>query len=79
MFNKGPTRRSKFNAYFVVGLFIAVCLPGYSYGSKSFKRKLEKIYTNGWAVKVKGGFGNAKSVAERHGFAKVEKVCVTFI
>ncbi|CAB3995406.1 Neuroendocrine convertase 1, partial [Paramuricea clavata] len=43
-------------------------------GSKSFKRKREKIYTNGWAVKVKGGFKNAKIVAKRHGFAKVEKI-----
>ena len=39
------------------------------------ERKREKIYTNGWAVKVSGGIGKAKIVAKQHGFEKVEKVC----
>ena len=38
------------------------------------RKTREKIYTNGWAVKVNGGFENAKIVAKRHGFEKVEKV-----
>lgn len=35
----------------------------------------EKIYTNGWAVKLIGGIENAEIVAQNYGFSKVEKVC----
>jgi hypothetical protein len=73
MVNTGPARRPKFKSSFL-GFLIVIWLVSYTTGSKSFKRKRERIYTNGWAVKVKGGFENAKIVAKRHGFAKVEKV-----
>ena len=73
MVNTGSAPRPQFNSFFL-GFLIVLSLVCSSSGSKSFQRKREKIYTNGWAVKIQGGFENAKIVAKRHGFAKVEKV-----
>jgi hypothetical protein len=73
MFNTGPAPRPQFNS-FLLGFLIILWLVCYTSESKGLHKKRDKIYTNGWAVKVRGGFGNAKIVAKRHGFAKVEKV-----
>ncbi len=74
MVNTGPAGRPKLKLT-LLGFYIVLCsFICYTSGSKSFQRRREKIYTNGWAVKVTGGFENAKIVAKRHGFAKVEKV-----
>ena len=34
----------------------------------------EKVYTNGWAIRVEGGIEAAKRIARSHGFDKVESV-----
>lgn len=34
----------------------------------------EKVYTNGWAIRVEGGIEAAKRIARSHGFEKVEPV-----
>lgn len=73
MVKTGPAARPKFETFFF-GFFIVLWLVCYTTEADSLKRKREKIYTNGWAVKVKGGFENAKIVAKQHGFGKVEKV-----
>lgn len=58
---------------FLFSLVILILLCRASEGSRCSER--EKIYTNGWAVKVSGGLAKAKIVARQHGFEKVEKVC----
>ena len=37
-------------------------------------RGLEKVYTNGWAVKILGGIEAARTLAREHGFDSVERV-----
>ena len=39
--------------------------------------RTEKIFTNGWAVKVEGGIQVAKKLAKDYGFEKVEPVRYT--
>ncbi|XP_078374046.1 LOW QUALITY PROTEIN: neuroendocrine convertase 1-like [Oculina patagonica] len=34
----------------------------------------EKVYTNGWAIRVEGGIESAKRIARSHGFEKVEPI-----
>ena len=36
----------------------------------------EKVFTNGWAIRVEGGIEIAKRIARSHGFQKVEPVCI---
>jgi len=36
--------------------------------------KDEKIYTNGWAIRVHGGLEEAKKIAKAHGFEDVHPV-----
>lgn len=36
----------------------------------------EKVYTNGWAIRVEGGIEAAKRIARSHGFDKVEPVSI---
>lgn len=36
--------------------------------------KEEKVFTNGWAIRVEGGIETAKRIARSHGFDKVEPV-----
>ena len=38
--------------------------------------KGEKVFTNGWAIRVEGGIETAKRIARSHGFDKVEPVGV---
>ena len=71
MVNTGPAGRPKLKSYFV---YVLVVLWSICCTNASGRKPREKIYTNGWAVKVSGGFENAKIVAKRHGFEKVEKV-----
>ena len=42
--------------------------------TERLKRRGEKVYTNGWAIKVQGGIETAKRIARSHGFDKVERV-----
>lgn len=51
---------------FMVLLIKSLPVPGY--GQK------DKIFTNGWAVKVEGGIKVAKNLAKEHGFENVEPV-----
>lgn len=37
-------------------------------------RSLEKVFTNGWAVKIHGGVEAARNLAKEHGFDSVERV-----
>jgi len=34
----------------------------------------EKIFTNGWAIKVHGSSDEARKIAKAHGFEKIEPV-----
>lgn len=37
-------------------------------------KKDEKIFTNGWAIRVHGGLEEAKKIAKAHGFEDVHAV-----
>ena len=37
-------------------------------------KNVEKVYTNGWAVKIQGGLETAKRLARQHGFDNVQPV-----
>lgn len=71
MVNTGTAGRPKLKLYSV---YVIVVLWSICCTIASGRQSRETIYTNGWAVKVSGGFENAKIVAKRHGFEKVEKV-----
>ena len=62
----------------VVVLLVGV-FPGSCYGdvSSTGKSSAEKVFTNGWAIKVVGEHPQerVKRIAQKYGFDKISKVC----
>ena len=78
MCSKGPAirlfMRSKLFAILTLFSIWITVVQSHKVNTKLANRR-EKIYTNGWAVKLIGGIENAVIVAQNYGFSKVEKVC----
>lgn len=51
-------------------VFLLVCVE--TFGEVSTRD--EKIFTNGWAIRVHGGLEEAKKIAKAHGFEDVHPV-----
>ena len=59
-------------------LKLLVCLLAILQTGGQESRRDEKIFTNGWAIRVHGGVEEAKKIAKAHGFEKVEPVSLSF-